>query len=133
MARRKMTIRLIGLLTACGLSVLLAAGGAARAALGAATRPAASCLSDRDCPPGYLCTSMLYPTSRIMPICLAGPTKCSSNSDCPLGYECDLGSWLHVGPAGLVKDAGGSCSPQSKAGSDSKTTLHSRHRRATPN
>lgn len=91
------------------------APGPAEASVAGASRPAVACSADGDCPPGYLCTSMVYFGMRIMPICIAGPTGCSSNADCPRDYTCNKGLWFHGTDSGLGRDSG-SCEPTDTAG-----------------
>lgn len=84
------------------------------ASVGGASRPAVACAADGDCPPGYLCTSMVYFGMRIMPICIAGPTNCSSDADCPRGYSCDQGRWFNSPALSLGRESG-SCQPTGTA------------------
>lgn len=126
-----MRVHLTALAIAWGLTLGVCVSPTA-ASLGKAGKPAAACYSDGDCPPGYLCTSMIYMGSSLSPICLAGPSQCHSDADCPGDYACDRGAWFHAGAFGLASDDSGTCSPREAR---QKTTIKfgRRHGSSEPN
>src|SRR5271165_3134730 len=126
-----MRVHLTALAIAWGLVALVCASQAA-ASWGQARKAAAACYSDGDCPPGYLCTSMIYMGSSLSPICLAGPSQCHSDADCPGDYACDRGAWFHAGASGLARDDSGTCSPR-EAGQQGPVKFGRRHGSSEPN